>query len=243
MISMGRMWEFVKGKECRFMRDFRECILYEDKHLIVCYKPPGFPVQSAGTGAMDIEFACMNYLHRGNPQIQPFVGIVQRLDQPAEGLMVLAKNRKITGDLEGQVRNKKMEKIYLAVAEGRVEPLENDLEDWLVKDSKLRMGKVTSSSVKGAKRACLHYQVLGQRDNRSLLEIHLSTGRYHQIRVQLSHRGWPLAGDSKYGREDNYTKGDLGLCAYRLRLFHPVTKKEMHWKIRPQGDAFAGWDV
>ena len=123
------MWEFVKGKECRFMRDFRECILYEDKHLIVCYKPPGFPVQSAGTGAMDIEFACMNYLHRGNPHIQPFVGIVQRLDQPAEGLMVLAKNRKITGDLEGQVRNKKMEKVYLAVAEGKVEPLENDLED------------------------------------------------------------------------------------------------------------------
>ena len=136
-----------------------------------------------------------------------------------------------------------MEKVYLAVAEGKVEPLENDLEDWLVKDSKLRMGKVMSSSVKGAKRACLHYQVLGQRDNRSLLEIHLSTGRYHQIRVQLSHKGWPLAGDSKYGRKDNYRKGDLGLCAYRLRLFHPVTKKEMHWEIRPQGDAFAGWNV
>lgn len=237
------MEEFVKGKECRFMRDFRECILYEDKQLIVCHKPPGFPVQSAGTGSMDMEYACLNYLHSKNPDIQPFVGIVQRLDQPAEGLMVLAKSRKTAGKLGQQAQDGRMEKIYLAMAEGKVHPLENDLEDWIVKDSRLRMGKVVSPDVKGAKKARLHYRVLEQREDKSLLEIHLTTGRYHQIRVQMSSRGWPLAGDAKYRKKDACPKGDLGLCAYRLRLSHPVTKEAMHWQISPQGNAFMGWNV
>lgn len=236
------MGKFVKGKECRFMRDFSKYILYEDSDLIICHKPSGFPVQSARTRVMDLEYACLNYLHTKEEKKQPFVGIVQRLDQPVEGVMVLAKNQKTAGELGKQVQDGRMKKEYLAVAEGRVEPVEGELEDWLIKDSRLRMGKVVSSNTKGAKKARLCYRVLEYCKGRSLLEIQLFTGRYHQIRVQLSHRGWPLAGDRKYNgmwkEEDS-----LGLCAYRLCLIHPVSKKEMSWEIRPGGNAFNGWNV
>ncbi len=240
---MEPMDGFVKGKECGFMGDLKELIVYEDQHIIVCHKPPGFPVQSAGTGVMDLECACMNYLHGQDPGRQPFVGIVQRLDQPAEGLMAVAKDKRTAAELGKQALEGRMEKIYLAVAEGRAEPEENDLEDWMIKDSRLRMGKIVAGNHKGAKKARMHYKVLDYGEGKSLLEIRLFTGRYHQIRLQLSHRGWPLAGDMKYGGAKDGARSDLGLCAYRLRLIHPVSKKEMHWKIQPKGDAFVKWRV
>lgn len=225
------------------MKDFRNYILYEDKHLIVCHKPPGVPVQSARSGVMDLEYACLNYLHSQDPGKPPFVGIVQRLDQPAEGLMALARERNTAGELGKQVQDGRMEKTYLAVADGKAEPMEGTLEDWLVKDSKLRMSQIVPQGTKGAKKARLHYRMLEYRNGKSLLEIRLSTGRYHQIRAQLSHRGWPLAGDYKYNGHQNSPGCSLGLCAYRLRLIHPVSGKEMEWEIRPQGNAFAGWDT
>lgn len=240
---MGRMDEFVKGKECGFMGDLSEFIVYEDQYIIVCHKPPGFPVQSARMGVMDLECACLNYLHRQKPDRQPFVGIVQRLDQPAEGLMAVAKDKRTAGELGKQVLDGRMEKTYLALAEGKIEPEEDDLEDWMVKDSRLRMGKIVHENDKGAKKAGMHYRVVDYREGKSLLEIRLYTGRFHQIRVQLSHRGWPLAGDLKYGGKGAAGKENLGLCAYRLQLIHPVSGKRMFWEIQPKGDAFVKWKV
>lgn len=223
------------------MRDFKNYILYEDKYMIVCHKPTGVPVQSAGTGTLDLEYACLNYLHGKNPGRPPFVGIVQRLDQPAEGLMALAKNKMAARELGKQVQDGRMEKTYLAVADGRVEPSKGFLEDWVAKDSKTRMGKAVTENTKGAKKAKLHYRVLSRSGEKSLLEIHLFTGRYHQIRIQFSHRGWPLAGDTKYNSKGGSRECGLGLCAYRLSLVHPASGKQMKWEIQPQGSAFVPW--
>ena len=219
------------------MKDFRECIIYEDGHLIVCHKPPGVPVQSAGVGVMDLECACLGYLG------QTYIGIVQRLDQPVEGLVVLAKTRKAAGELGRQAQDGRMEKIYLAVAEGSVEPSEGVMEDWLIKDSRQRMAKVVPPGTKDAKKARSYYKVMSSRDGKSLLEIRLCTGRFHQIRVQMSSRGYPLTGDRKYNPRGKEQPGDLGLCAYRLRLVHPATKKEMSWEIRPEGRGFRDLQV
>lgn len=227
------------------MKDFAECIIYEDKHLIVCQKPPGVPVQSAGVGTLDLECACLNYLSRKNTTGtgQPYVGVVQRLDQPVEGLVVLAKTKKAAGDLGRQVQDGSMKKVYLAIADANVKPPEGELRDWLIKDSRTKMGKVVPEGTKGSKEARLFYRVLEYRDGKSLLEIRLFTGRYHQIRVQFSHRGFWLAGDSKYNPQGHSQAGGIGLCAYRLRLTHPVSGKEMSWEIRPQGEIFQGWKV
>lgn len=219
------------------MKDFRECIVYEDEHLVVCHKPPGVPVQSAGVGVMDLECACLGYLR------QTYIGIVQRLDQPVEGLLVLAKDRKAAGELGRQVQDGRMGKTYLAVVEGRMGPSEGMLQDWLVKDSRQRMAKVVPKKIKDAKEARLYYKVLECREEKSLLEIRLFTGRFHQIRVQLSSRGYPLVGDRKYNIHGKGQAGSLGLCAYRLSLIHPVSGKEMSWEIRPKGGVFQDMQV
>lgn len=227
------------------MKDFSECMIYEDKHLIVCHKPSGIPVQSAGVGTLDLECACLNYLHgkTANGAGQPYVGVVQRLDQPVEGLVVLAKTKKAAGELGKQVQDGRMKKIYLAVADGNVEPTEGMLQDWLIKDSKKRMAKVVPQGMKGSKEARLRYRVLEYQDGKSLLEIQLFTGRYHQIRAQFSHRGFPLVGDSKYHPQGRSQAGGIALCAYRLCLIHPASGKEMSWEIRPEGEIFQGWQV
>lgn len=219
------------------MKDLRECIVYEDAHLIVCHKPPGVPVQSAGVGVMDLECACLAYLH------QTYIGIVQRLDQPVEGLLVLAKTRRAAAELNRQVQDGRMEKTYLAVVEGSVEPSEGVLQDWLVKDSRQRMGRVVPQKTKDAKEARLHYKVLKSHMGKSLLEVRLSTGRFHQIRVQLSSRGYPLVGDRKYNPRGKEQAGSLGLCAYRLRLLHPASGEKMSWEIRPKGGVFQDMHV
>lgn len=227
------------------MKDFSECIVYEDKHLIVCQKPAGVPVQSAGVGVLDLECACLNYLHekQTNKAQTPYVGVVQRLDQPVEGLVVLAKNKKAAGELGKQVQDKRMKKFYLAVTDGEMKPSEGLLQDWLIKDSKNRMAKVVPEGTKGSKEARLRYRVLKCQDGKSLLEIQLFTGRYHQIRAQLAHRGFPLAGDGKYHPDGRSQADGIGLCAYRLCLFHPVSQKEMGWEIQPKGEIFQGWQV
>lgn len=215
------------------MKDLRECIVYEDDHLIVCHKPPGIPVQSADVRVMDLECACLEYLH------QTYIGIVQRLDQPVEGLLVLAKTKKAAGELSRQVQDGRMKKIYLAVVDGSVEPSEGMMQDHLVKDSRNRISRVVPQKTKDSREARLHYRVLDRQDGKSLLEIQLYTGRFHQIRVQLSSRGYPLIGDRKYHPQGNAQTGSLALCAYKLSLIHPVSRQEMCWEIQPRGSAFS----
>lgn len=219
------------------MEMFRESIVYEDGQILICHKPPGVPVQSARVGVMDLECACRNYLRTAH------IGIVQRLDQPVEGLVVLAKTKKAAGELGRQVQDGRMEKTYLAVAHGAVEPPEGMFTDWLVRDGQKRMAAVVPPGAKNAKEARLRYQVVERRGGMSLLKIRLLTGRFHQIRVQFASRGCPLVGDRKYGPQYGGGEKELGLCAYRLGLIHPVSGKEMYWEIRPKGSAFRGYEV
>ena len=91
-------------------------IIYEDEHLLVLYKPAGVPVQSARVGAKDCESLVKNYLYEKNPgKGAPYLGIVHRLDQPVEGLVLFALTQKAAADLSRQSSERKMEKTYLAV--------------------------------------------------------------------------------------------------------------------------------
>lgn len=222
--------------------NFEKNILYEDKHLLIYHKLPGIPVQSAGVGALDLECACLNYFHKSgkDPAKQPYVGIVHRLDQPVEGLLAIAKTRKAAKELSKQAQDGTMGKEYLALVEGEMEPAEGMLEDWLIKDSKSRMGRAVPEGTSGAKKARLLYRTLRRREAQSLLEIRLLTGRFHQIRVQLSYRGHPLVGDRKYNSnaQAGGASEGIGLCAHRLRLLHPISREEMTWEIWPEGRAF-----
>lgn len=212
-------------------------ILYEDKDLIVCHKSAGIAVQNARIGSMDLESALKNYLALKNPGKMPYLGIIHRLDQPVEGILVFAKHLKAAAELSRQMSAGEMRKTYLAVTAGEPKAESATLEDYLKKDGKTNTSKVVKKGEKDAKKALLHYEVKAKKNGKTLLEIRLETGRHHQIRVQMAHAGLPLLGDRKYNPQDE-TKVPLALCSAGLILRHPGTKKVMEFTTTPCGEAF-----
>lgn len=213
-----------------------ETILYEDKDIIVCQKPPGYPVQNKRIGSMDMESALKNYLVRKGER--PYLAVIHRLDQPVQGVLVFAKNKESANELSRQIQQGKMEKVYLAYVEGKPEKKEACLENEMEKDSRANTSRVVEKKTNNSKKAVLRYKVLKEQEEGALLEIHLQTGRHHQIRVQLAYAGMPIWGDAKYNPE-SAKKGEwkeIALCAYRLSFFHPITKKKMEFKAMPVGN-------
>ncbi len=207
-------------------------ILYEDRDILVCRKHAGIAVQNARVGQMDLESALRNYL-RG-----AYVGIVQRLDQPVEGVLVFGKTPKATAALNRQQQNHVMKKWYLAAFCQGGKEQEGYLEDYLMKDSRTNCSRVVDKKTPGAKRAALTYQVLrpATEQEPGVAKIQLETGRHHQIRVQMAHHGMPLWADRKYHTDlcQAELSETLGLCAYRLEFLHPRTQQKMDFQIKPE---------
>lgn len=233
------------------MRNFniQDCILYEDREILVCHKPAGIAVQNARLGAADMESSLKNYLALKNPGKMPYLGIVHRLDQPVEGILVFAKTPKAASGLNRQITAKTVTKEYLAVTAQMPDEKQGHLEDYLKKDNRTNSSSVVSSKVPGAKKAILDYCVQEEiKDERTetgkriLVKIALDTGRHHQIRVQMAHKGMPLLGDRKYNPEDS-SGLPLALCSCCLIFRHPVTGKKMEFKTAPKGEAFTGFQT
>lgn len=223
------------------MRWSRDDILYEDEEILVCRKHAGMAVQSARVGQMDMESALKVYLQGG------YLGIVQRLDQPVEGVLVFGKTPKATAALNRQQQEGIMKKWYLAVFCGKPEDKSGCLVDYLRKDGRNNRSEVVTEHTPGGKKAILNYEVIQWKDSIGLAKIRLLTGRHHQIRVQMACHGMPLAGDGKYGVEirENRAIGKekekysgLGLCACRLEFCHPKTGKKLCFQIKPEGKCF-----
>lgn len=213
-------------------------ILYEDRDLIVVEKPSGIPVETRRIGTPDMTSLLKNHLSANGPGSVPYLGIVHRLDQPVQGVMVFAKNSKAAGALCRQIIDGTMEKIYLAVTTGVV-PEHASLTDYLLKDGRTNTSRIVPEGTKDAKPARLDYEPLAvlESEQLSLVKIHLFTGRHHQIRVQMAGAGFPLYGDQKYnplpaGRS-------VALCACRLTFLHPATEKKCSFFCRPSGDIFS----
>ena len=214
-----------------------ENILYEDKDVVVCCKPAGFPVQTRKPGCMDMESALRNYL-AGKGQ-GTYLAVIHRLDQPVQGILVFAKNKGSAADLSQQIQQGKMEKKYLAYVQGKPEEKKGRLVNEMEKDSRTNTSRVVEKKTSSSKRAELDYCVLKETEEGSLVEIHLHTGRHHQIRVQFAAHGTPLMGDTKYGVPAAASVGrarrePLALCAVRLSFLHPVTGKRMEFSTKPQ---------
>ncbi len=211
-------------------------ILYEDKYILVCRKEAGFPVQSKRLGTLDMECALRNYLAKKGQE--PYVAVVHRLDQPVQGVLVFAKDRKSAAKLSGQMQQGKFEKTYLAYVQGYTEKKEDVLVNEMEKDGKTNTSKVVLKKTSNSKRAELSYKVLKETEKGSLLEISLRTGRHHQIRVQLAHAGLPIFGDAKYNPKCTKEDAEQGisLCAYKLSFLHPVERRKMEFEVMPVGN-------
>lgn len=206
-------------------------ILYEDEAILVCRKPAGVAVQTRRLGEPDMESLLKNYrASKGEP---PFIGVVHRLDQPVEGVMLYAKTKQAASALGRQIASAQADKCYYAMTDGVPARSVGTLEDYLLRDGKTNVSSVVMKSTPGAKRSELSYEVLEQNGKRAVLKISLKTGRHHQIRVQLAHAGFPIVGDRKYNFKENIAPSGSGLalCSYRIAFRHPVTCKKMEFEI------------
>ena len=215
-------------------------VIYEDHDLLVCRKPAGLAVESAEIGQMDMVSELKNYLKAS------YLGVVHRVDQPVEGLLVFAKNKRTAADLTKQLQDNTLKKQYLAMVSGKPGLDKARLVNYLKKDQK--RARIVAEKEPGAKEAVLHYQVLKTMEVSgcpiSLVRVELDTGRFHQIRAQLSYAGCPLLGDRKYGDQASQEASEAvgavwtALCAYGIALKHPVTGKPLEFTIRPEPGAF-----
>ncbi|MBQ6284850.1 MAG: RNA pseudouridine synthase [Bacilli bacterium] len=201
-------------------------IIYEDNHLLVVEKPINIPVQEDSTRDENLLDILKDYIkEKYNKPGNVYLGLVHRLDRPVGGIMVFARTSKAASRLSEQIRNKTFKKIYNAVVIGNIND-KGTLKDKLLKDETNNIVKVDEKG----KEAILNYNKISNKDNMSLVEINLETGRSHQIRVQFSHYGYPLYGDNKYNK--NAKVGEqIALFAKRIEFIHPTTKEILKFEL------------
>lgn len=199
-------------------------VLYEDNHIIVAIKPAGVLSQSDGSSAPDMLTLLKAYIKEEYSKPgEVYLGLVHRLDRPVSGVMVFARTSKAASRLSEQIRMRKVEKIYRCVVNGVLEG-EGRLENFISKDEDRNIVTVIDKEKPGFKASYLDYRALDSKDGLTMVEVKLGTGRSHQIRAQMSHSGYPLIGDQKYGDKDKRCK-DIALEAYKLSFEHPVKRE------------------
>ena len=213
-------------------------ILFEDNHLLIINKRPGELSQLDKTGDNSILEKYKLYLKKKhNKKGNVFLGLVNRLDRPTSGVLILAKTSKALSRMNKMLVERKILKKYIAVVEKKPIRKKNTLINFLKKNQKQNKSYNVDETTKDSKKAILHYTTLKELDNYSLLEISLETGRHHQIRVQLSNIGCSIKGDLKYGSKRSNSDKSICLHANEISFIHPVSKNEIKIKANtPQNN-------
>ena len=212
--------------------DFR--VLYEDNHCLAVIKRAGQLIAEDATGDVTLSEMAKSYLaEKYDKPGNVYLGVVHRLDRPVSGIVLFARTSKAAARLAKQFREKTVRKTYLTWVQGCPEHDSELLEDWLLRSDDRNVTKVSREGVGGAKLAQLTYFVRKRAGDRTLLEVELRTGRHHQIRVQLSSRGWPILGDVKYGGPKCDNPKALALHAATLSFEHPTTKERVELSANP----------
>ena len=201
-------------------------VIYEDNHIIIVSKTSSEIVQGDKTGDTPLSETVKQYLkEKYHKPGNVFVGVVHRLDRPVSGLVVFAKTSKALARLNEMFKNGDVHKTYWAVVKNRPREPEATLEHYLVRNEKQNKSYAYDREKPGAKKAILHYRLIGRSENYYLLEVDLKTGRHHQIRCQLAKIGCPIKGDLKYGFPRSNPDGSISLHARRVSFVHPVSKE------------------
>jgi len=204
-------------------------IVYEDSYIVVINKQAGLVVHPAhghysGTLVNAILYHIKD-LSGINGEIRP--GIVHRLDKDTSGLIVIAKNDKVHVTLTEMFQEKKIRKTYLAILKGKLNKSEGKVVTQIGRDKNDRKKMTVIDDITKGKTAITNYRVISQNSLFTLVKVNIETGRTHQIRVHMRHLGYPILGDSVYGRKDNEKRQMLH--AYRLEFLHPVTGNPMEF--------------
>ena len=205
-------------------------VLFEDNHILIVNKRAGDITQGDKTGDKPLNEVVKEYIKdKYNKPGNVFIGTVHRLDRPTSGVVIFARTSKALERLNKMLREKSIQKNYWALVKNKPKKTKDTLINFLKKDSKKNKSFVYKKEIDGSKKAILHYSVLKNLDNYTLLEIDLETGRHHQIRTQLATIGCPIKGDLKYGFARSNKDGSISLHARKIEFVHPVSKE--HIKI------------
>jgi 23S rRNA pseudouridine1911/1915/1917 synthase len=197
-------------------------ILYEDNHCLAVAKPSGAVSAHFQGREPTLDLLAKEYLkQKYHKPGRVFLGVVQRLDRPVSGVLLFARTSKAAARLAQQFRDGTVEKVYWAVIEGSLAPLAGTLRDFLKKDPERRLVEVVEPTTPGARDSGLRYEQRARDGGLSWLEIRPETGRTHQLRVQLGHRGHPIYGDAKYGSPHRFGNA-IALHARSLEFEHPI---------------------
>ena len=210
-------------------QDIPLSVIYEDSDIIVINKPKGMVVHPAngnpdGTLVNAVMNLCKDSLSGIGGEIRP--GIVHRLDKDTSGAIIVAKNDKAHIKLSEALKNHEIKKTYLALVRGIVKENEATINMPIARSKKDRKKMDVD---KDGKEAITHFKVLERYKNKyTLLQINLETGRTHQIRVHLSHIGYPIIGDEVYSNGKNeWNVSGQCLHAWKLEFNHPITGKKI----------------
>lgn len=202
-------------------------VLYEDNHIIAVNKTGNEIVQGDRTGDMPLSDMVKAYIkEKYQKPGEVFLGVPHRLDRPTSGVVLFARTSKALTRLNEMFRShEKIQKTYWAITEHAPVPPEGRLEHYLLRKEQQNKSYVLQEGTQNAKLAKLTYRTLGHSDRYYLVEVHLETGRHHQIRCQLSAIGCPIKGDLKYGAKRSNPDGGISLHARSIAFQHPVSKE------------------
>lgn len=210
-------------------QDIQVEIVYEDQDIIVVNKPKGLVVHPAngnldGTLVNAIMNICKDSLSGIGGEKRP--GIVHRLDKDTSGLLIIAKNDKAHLNMSEQIKDRKVNKKYIALVRGIIKEDEATINMPIARSKKDRKKMAVD---KNGKEAITHFKVLKRYDKYTLLDVKIDTGRTHQIRVHMAEIGHPVIGDEVYsnGKNEFNVKGQM-LHAKSLDFKHPITGEKMH---------------
>ena len=201
----------------------RLTVVYEDEHLLLADKPQGMVVHADETEKVNTLINHIQaYLYQKrewNPRWENAFApaLCNRIDRNTGGIVIAAKTAMALRVMNQKIKDREIDKRYLAIVEGTPKPKEGSLKGYLFKDAVKNRVFVTDSPKPGAKTCQTNYKTLAARNGLSLVECELITGRTHQIRAQFAHAGHPLLGDGKYGKLDKrYDRTYQALYSYRL---------------------------
>jgi len=202
-------------------------IIYIDNHLIAVNKPAGLLTQpDRNTDESLINQTRQWIKEKYYKPNNVFLGLVHRLDRNVSGVVLLARTSKAASRLSKQFREGTPKKQYRAIVLGKLQEEHATLVHYLRKEKSLR-ATVFPRETPTAKRSELSYKVINSLEKKSLLEVSLSTGRFHQIRAQMAFIRHPIIGDVKYGAPEPLPNQEIALYAHKLVFSHPVSNEEI----------------
>ncbi|MHB9143231.1 MAG: RluA family pseudouridine synthase [Paludibacter sp.] len=204
-------------------------VLYEDNHIIAVNKSSSEIVQGDKTGDQPLSETIKAYLkEKYNKPGEVFLGVTHRLDRPVSGVVLFAKTSKALTRLNEMFKTQEIKKTYWALVKEKPEQSEGRLEHYLTRNEKQNKSTAYDKERSDAKKAVLSYRLIAHSDTYYLLEVHLETGRHHQIRCQLAKMGCPIKGDLKYGFPRSNPNGGISLHARSVEFIHPVSKEHIY---------------